>query len=94
MTESELGEIGEEIFNFVKENFPNALSWPIKSRYFMTKLENDLVTISYERFKSDNSWRPSRNIYIKEKDLGNYNGDNVFVDSTCKHLPIKKYKKE
>ena len=95
MDSTELDNIGQKIFRFVKENFPNALTWPTKSRYALTTLHEDTVLIIYQRTykrKSD-KFCPSDSLYIKKENFKEYNCDNIFVDSTCKHLPIKNYRK-
>lgn len=95
MNSIELDNIGKEIFKFVKENFPDALVWPIKSRYALTTLHEDTVIIIYERTfqrKSDKFY-PSDSLYIKKENLKEYNSENIFVDSLCKYFPIKNFRK-
>ena len=94
MTDEELNKTGQEIFNFVKENFPNALTWPTKSKYVLTTMHEDIVLIIYERTfqrKSDKSC-PSDSLYIKKENLKEFNSENIFTDSLCKYLPIKNSK--
>lgn len=91
----ELNNIGQEIFKFVKENFPNALTWPTKSRYALTTIHDGIVSIIYQRTfkrKTDTFW-PSDSLYIKEENLKEYNCNNIFTDSLCKYFPIKNSRK-
>lgn len=95
MNSHELDNIGQEIFRFVKENFPNALTWPSKSRYVLTAIHEDTVLIIYQRTyerKSDKFW-PSDSLYIKKENLKEYNCNNIFVDSLCKYSPVKNSRK-
>lgn len=95
MTDEELNKIGQEIFKFVKDNFPNALTWPTKSRYALTTVHGDTVLIIYQRTfktKSDKFW-PSDSLYIKKENLKEYNSENIFLDSLCKYFSVKNVKK-
>lgn len=93
MTEEELNNLGAEIFRYVKNNFPNALTWPVRSIYNFTIFHEDTIMIIYERtFINKNSYLPPTDcLYLKLEHIDNWL-DNLYIDSLCKYKRVKDYK--
>ena len=93
MTQEELNSFGSEVFRYVKENFPNALTWPVRSRYRFTNLHEGTIMIIYERsFASKNErMNPTDCLYIKEEKIEDWQ-NNIYVDPRCKYKNVKQYR--
>ena len=90
MTQEELNKFGWEVFRYVKQNFPNALTWPVCSRYRFTNIHEGTIMIIYERsFTSKNEYMsPTDCLYIKEENIEDWL-NNLYIDPSCKYKRVK-----
>lgn len=93
MNEEQLNKIGQEIFRCVKDNFPKALTWPVRSRYSHTHIHEDVVMVIYERtFTDKRSYlAPTDCIYLKLEHLDDW-PNHLYIDSLCKYRNVKNCK--
>ena len=90
MTKEELNNFGVEIFRYVKDNFPKAITWPIRSRYSFTIIHEDTIMIIYERtFTGKNSYLPTTDcLYLKLEHTDDWL-NHLYIDSICKYYRVK-----
>ena len=88
--QEQLNKFGWEVFRYVKQNFPAALTWPVRSRYRFTNVHEGTIMIIYERtFASKNEFmNPTDCLYIKEENVDDWL-NHLYIDPNCKYKRVK-----